>query len=344
MPLRAARPNIGSDAAAADVLEHIVPGANLAARYWGRNRAWLPAPRKNVGVHFRKLSLMLYVVVRWLVKLLPAGAAAALIQTLSTRTQRPAITPAQALALSSARVLRYGSKGRQVAHVWGDGPLVVLVHGWHGRAAQMAPLAAALAASGFRCVAIDVTGHGASPGRRALWRLFIDDVTALTHALGQPVHAYVAHSAGGLAVMAARRTRGIQAARYVCICSPSHPFPPIRAIRQRLAPRESVIARVQTLIAAQFDTDWPRLQAGAAYAGIGPELLLFYDESDRMIHHTEGDHIHAWCPGSRLIKTRDYGHGKVLNSPELHANVVDFLLDRRDRAAPGATRAAPADA
>lgn len=258
-------------------------------------------------------------------KVLPAPVASQVVHALAARTQRPKVHSPQQQALSRAERLRYGERGRNVAWSWGHGPLVVLVHGWNGSAAQLAPLAAALSAQGFRCVAIDVTGHGASAGHRTGWRHFIDDIAALTTQVGGDVHAYVGHSAGGLALMAARAVRGIRAGKYVCVCAPSHPFPPIRTIQQRLNPAQGVLAACQDHIARQLGADWRQLESGWAYAGAGSDLLLFYDDADRVVDHSEGDRIQAWCPGATLLKSTGHGHTRVLGAPELEQAVATFL-------------------
>ncbi|MCF8150412.1 MAG: alpha/beta hydrolase [Burkholderiaceae bacterium] len=267
---------------------------------------------------------MLVTASRTLVRLLPARPANAIIRKLAARTQRPVVSQAQQEAMTPAIPLRYGSAGN-MAWSWGRGPLLVLVHGWNGRAAQMAPLATKLAGAGFRCVAIDVTGHGDSPGRRTGWRHFVEDTAAISETLGEGVHAYIGHSAGGLAMMAARAIKGIAARRFVCVCAPSHPFPPIRAVRQRLSPRPAQIENYKNYIAGQFDSDWDQLESGRAFAGAGADLLLFYDEKDRYVDHTEGDRIQTWCPGAQLIKTGSYGHSRVLAAPELERAITGFL-------------------
>lgn len=236
------------------------------------------------------------------------------------------MTSDQQQALAQASELRYGEEKRHVAWSWGKGPLVILVHGWSGRAAQLAPLAVNIANLGFRCVAIEVTGHGSSPSNRTAWTFFIRDIAALTQSLGEEVHAYVAHSAGGLTMMAARNLKGIAAKLYVCICAPSHPFPPINVIRKRLNPKQGMINLYQEYIAKQFDTSWDTLKSGCSYQGTGADLLLFYDEGDKFVDHKEGDRIHALCPGSHLIKTSAYGHSKVLAAPELLQAVGKFLV------------------
>lgn len=270
---------------------------------------------------------MIFKTARLLVKTLPEPLALRLVHNLAGRTQRPAVRPAQQEALAQARQVHYGPQGRNVAWEWGpaEGPLVILVHGWGGRAAQLAPLAATLAQQGFHCVAIEITGHGSSPGARTTWRSFIDDVAALTATLGQPVHAYVAHSAGALTAMAARGIHGIGATRYVCICAPSHPHPPITAIQQKLDPRPGVLQRYREHIAQQFGSGWDTLATGTAWHGAGPNLLLFYDTADRYIDHNEGNRIQALCPGAHLTKTTQYGHARVLEAPELAQAVEEFL-------------------
>jgi pimeloyl-ACP methyl ester carboxylesterase len=274
---------------------------------------------------------MLSTLARSLVRTLPAPLALQVVTGLATRTTRPAVHVSQQAAMAAAQRLNHGPGLRHVAWVWTPAPgtepapLVVLVHGWNGRAAQMAPLAAHLAGLGFRCVALDVTGHGDSPGQRTAWRLFMHDLAALLVTLAQPVYALVGHSAGGLAAMAAREVTGVQARHYVAICAPSHPFPPVRAVRERLDPPPAVIERYQAHLARQFGTDWTTLQHGQAWVGAGRELLLYYDEADRYVEHREGDRIQAWCPGATLIKSLDQGHSRVLSSPDLHRTVGEFL-------------------
>src|SRR5215207_5510189 len=106
---------------------------------------------------------------------------------------------------------------------WGQGPVVLLVHGWSGRAADMTALAGAVVQAGFRAVAFDMPAHGHSPGRRtslAEWRRVLPDLArALLRAdagrssAASPLHAVVAHSFGGtatvLALAAGLSTRGV---------------------------------------------------------------------------------------------------------------------------------------
>lgn len=269
---------------------------------------------------------MLVRATRFAIKLLPDDAAFFAVRTLASRTQRPSLSPGERNAMALARKCRVGSDGNCMAWSWGkSGPLVVLVHGWGGCAAQMAPLASNLANLGFRCLALDIRGHGDSPLRHTRWRYFVEDLASLQNSLGEDVYAYVAHSAGALTTMAGRRLAGIHARRYVCVCAPSHPFPPIDVIARKLAPRATVLDRYRDYLAQEFRSNWTGLVEGIAFADAGDEMLLVYDEGDRFVPHGEGDKIHAFCPGSRLVKTNRYGHAQILSAPELFEEIGHFL-------------------
>lgn len=271
---------------------------------------------------------MLLRLARFLVPVLPDPVSFQIVRGLAAMTRPLTPTVTERAALAKARRFHYPGAHRNTAWEWGEsGPLVVLVHGWGGSSAQMAPLAAHLADQGFHSIALDIRGHGDSPLRHTRWEYLLDDVKGLQDVLGQSVHAYVAHSAGALTTMAGRAIKGLRAARYVCICAPSHPFPPIDVVQKKLAPQTTVMDRYRDFIAAQFQSTWETLLTGVSYAGAGHDLLLFYDESDRFVPHHEGDKIHGLCPGSRLLKTTGYSHTRVLSSPELKTAVAAFLQE-----------------
>lgn len=231
-------------------------------------------------------------------------------------------------ALASAERLPFGPKNAHTAWAWGTGPLIVLVHGWGGHGGQLAPLAVQLAARGFRAVVLDVTGHGASLERRTSWPAFFRDLSALEKRLGEEVHAYVGHSVGGLAMMAARHISGIHASRYICICSPSHPYKGIEFLRKRVAPSERGLDRYKAFIAQQFNcASWAQLEAGACYAGAGAETLLIYDLEDRFVAHEEGDRIRHAYPDVQVFKMNARGHLRILVNPDLSRTIVEFLRD-----------------
>ncbi|MES9847744.1 MAG: alpha/beta fold hydrolase, partial [Candidatus Thiodiazotropha sp.] len=67
----------------------------------------------------------------------------------------------------SASLTRHEIHGETIAvRSWGEGPSVLLCHGWGGRGTQFFALIEALAAAGYRAVAFDAPAHGDSSGKR----------------------------------------------------------------------------------------------------------------------------------------------------------------------------------
>jgi pimeloyl-ACP methyl ester carboxylesterase len=267
---------------------------------------------------------MLYDAAKQAIRLVPDAMAVRIAAFLANITKRPRVSSAEQAAMSKARLLRYGERNSQIAWEWGTGRIVVLIHGWSGRAEQMGPLAAYVADLGYRCIAPEITGHGQSRQRSTRWSYFARDIAALSRSLDDSVYAYIGHSAGGMTMIAANSQGRIRADKFVCVCAPSFPFPPVNGITKRLEPRASVIERYKIYLANEFGISWSRLESSAYYADAA-NLLLVYDERDRFVPHTEGDKIHALCPGSVLVKTRDYSHQKILSAPELFQAAAIFL-------------------
>ena len=151
---------------------------------------------------------MLATSARILLKLLPESLAFRLTVLLASISPAPPLKARDKTALAAAEELRWGAGGRKRAWCWGDGPPVVLVHGWGGRATQMAPLAQHLASMGFAAWALDVHAHGQSAGLRIGFDRFIADIAEFCAQLPQPPRALIGHSAGGMTMMAARELRG----------------------------------------------------------------------------------------------------------------------------------------
>lgn len=228
--------------------------------------------------------------------------------------------------LVGARTFRFGPEDSRVAWLIGEGPLIVLVHGWGGRGVQMAGLARFLAAEGYRCVFFDAGGHGDSRTEYTGYSTFIADSRDLAHALNEPAFAWIGHSAGALGMMHARALHGIGADRYVCICAPRFPYVALETLKKHRGAGDEVLEHVKPILAAQFQTGWLALEEGEAFA---PEkdkpLLLAYDRDDELVRHADADFVAARWPGAKVVKTDGYGHNRILRAPEVWAAVREFL-------------------
>lgn len=254
-----------------------------------------------------------------------AEAAQGLARQLARATAMP-FRPQDAELLVGAETFRFGPDASRVAWSIGEGPLILLVHGWGGRGTQMAGLARSLASAGHRCVFFDAGGHGDSRPEPVGFDTFVRDADHLTRHLAAPVFAWICHSAGGLGMMAARALHGVSAQRYVCISAPRFPYVPLETLRANTGAPDEVLNEVKPILAAQFQASWADLEAGHAYRPeLGKPLLLAYDRDDERVRHADADAIAADWPGAQVLKTSGYGHNRILQSPEVWDAVHGFL-------------------
>jgi pimeloyl-ACP methyl ester carboxylesterase len=219
---------------------------------------------------------------------------------------------------------------------WGAGPTVYLVHGWAGLGGQLAEFVAPLLANGFRVVAFDAPGHGASGGRRSSIIHFADALRETVAREGE-AHAVIAHSLGAAAVVRAL-TQGLAVKRAVFIGPTGGPREWAEQFRRHLGVPTHVMAAMRTrserwLRASWDDFDIPLLARSQAVP-----LLVIHDRDDAEVPWRDGSAIaNAW-PGARLVTTVGFGHRRILRERRVVSEAVAFV--RGDGLAP----AAPAEA
>jgi pimeloyl-ACP methyl ester carboxylesterase len=209
---------------------------------------------------------------------------------------------------------------------WGaaGSPTVLLVHGWSGLAADMAPLAGAFARAGFRAVAFDLPAHGRTPGRRTSLGEWVRVLPSLAEWCGG-VQAVVGHSLGAAAVTLALRD-GLAAKRVVLVAPPVGP-PYFLARVQRFIglPAERVPGMEREIVAAA-GRPIALFDAARAAAALTQPALIFHDPADREVPYAHAEAIaHAWR-GSRLIAMEGAGHFRILSAPEVLRRAVEFVV------------------
>ncbi|HXO26063.1 MAG TPA: alpha/beta fold hydrolase [Thermoanaerobaculia bacterium] len=255
---------------------------------------------------------------------LAPGAAAGLARRLFFTPPRAAMRPEERAVLERGERFEVAAGGqRVVGRAWGEGPTVLLVHGWGGHSGQMTALVEPAVAAGFRAVAIDLPGHGESAGGMSS---LVHFATALERAaaLWKPVAGLVAHSFGAAASTYAM-SRGLAVRRAVFFA------PPARF--------DSFWTRFRTGVGVS-DEVWRRLMRAAEswlqvrFDGIAPldlapamavPLLVLHDAGDREMSFGEGTELVGRWPGAVLCRTEGLGHLRILRDERCVAAAVRFL-------------------
>ncbi|HEU5305125.1 MAG TPA: alpha/beta fold hydrolase, partial [Gemmatimonadales bacterium] len=148
------------------------------------------------------------------------GLAARWAENIFCRPPRNEPRPGEEAFLATGTRLTVRHEDQDLAvWTWGQGPVVVLVHGWGSRAGRFSAIAAAMMQAHFRVVAFDAPAHGASMGSQASLPQFARALRAVADAAG-PVHSLIGHSLGGAAVSLALR-QGLRASRVVLLAPPA---------------------------------------------------------------------------------------------------------------------------
>lgn len=242
--------------------------------------------------------------------------------------RRPKVV--ESLPLPSSFALRSGAFELR-AWRWGDGPAVLLVHGWEGHAGQLQSFVEPLTARGFSVVAVDLPAHGHSSGRTTSVRDFADALAAVAAQVG-PIHAVVAHSLGAAATALAlgpRRPKGgrLQAERVVLLAPPEGPAHFVQAMIAQMgcspAVGAGIVRRIQERVGLTF--------ADLSVPSFAPQLdlpaLVMHDPADRIVPFAHAQAIAAAWPGARLRPTPKLGHRRILTDPQVIAEVTAFITD-----------------
>jgi pimeloyl-ACP methyl ester carboxylesterase len=210
-----------------------------------------------------------------------------------------------------------------VAWRWGEGPAVLLVHGFEGNRAQFAAIIEALLARGLAAVALDVPAHGESAGKELTAVKFIAAIERTLARLG-PVHAVVGHSMGGaMSLFSIAHTGG--ASRVALVSAPSS----LKRELQRFASSVGLSKRGAAAFIASVESHVGRPAADFDVRRIAGKvklpLLLIHDQNDRQVPVAEAARVAHALPEAELMVTRGFGHNRLLAAPAVVTAIVDFV-------------------
>ncbi len=260
--------------------------------------------------------------------------AARLASYLWFRPQRYRSPAREQALLGRAQYAPMHHAGKRIAvYHWGEGPTVVLVHGWSGRGAQLGELVAPLVAAGYRVVTFDAPAHGRSDGGDTTLPEISDAILRLVAAFG-PVHAAIAHSFGVPCVLFALQQQGF-ARRVVAFSTPATLDGVMDKFSHRLALSPRTVQILRGMLMRRFGKDmWTRFAAQDMARSVGLPALIIHDRDDRDIPWREGEAVARAWPHARFLRTEGLGHYRILRDPQVIDRVVRFLADT-DEARPG---------
>lgn len=252
------------------------------------------------------------------------GVAARWAEAIFCRPPRHDPRPSEEAFLSSGTRSSVSSGGHDLAvWSWGQGPVVLLAHGWGGRAGRFSALAGSLMMNGFRVVLFDAPAHGASMGQQASLPEFAQALRDVGHTVG-PIHGLIGHSLGGAAVSLAMH-RGLSAGRAVLLAPPADVFLFSHAFAEHLwiPMRARTVMRQNLENRLQFR--WEELHIPTLARQMAAPVLIVHDSEDSDVPHAHGEEIAQAWPGAELLTTRGLGHRAILRDGTVIRRIIQFL-------------------
>ena len=207
-------------------------------------------------------------------------------------------------------------------HVFGDGPTVLLAHGWGGHAGQMSSFVQPLVRAGYRVVVFDMPAHGRSSGRLASLVHFADTIAAV-HEL-YPAHAIIAHSFGAGATTLAMAKRKL-VDRLVFVAPPARYSSVFEKFRTGVGLSRSAFAVMMKDVEQWLDVKVADLGVERMAPRLEGDLLVIHDSGDREISVNDGRVVALCWPNAKLETTNGLGHSRILHDPHVIARTVRFI-------------------
>jgi len=261
----------------------------------------------------------------FLVHLLPEKAASRAFDVFCT-VRKGKVSATQAPFLDIAKDRMHTAADHQIqAYRWiGNGPTVLLVHGWESNAWRWHKLIAKLQKADFNIIAFDAPAHGYSSGK-----LFNVPLCAavLEHMVGyyQPNYL-VGHSVGGMtSLYHEHRYPNTIVAKIVTIGAPSE-FHEIMAQYQTiLGLNEKMMLAIDSYLFNRFGFHIRDFSTAHYTKTNTKHGLLFHDRRDKIAPYHASESVHAAWKGSRLISTDGLGHS--MHQDEVNDQIVSFLMN-----------------
>lgn len=217
-----------------------------------------------------------------------------------------------------------GSKSKCRVYSAGEGPTVLLVHGWEGSAWNLSAIARQLLDKNLRVVLFDLPAHGFSPGKKTNI-LEVSEIIQLLAAKEEDLLAIISHSFGAVCSGYAIKT-GIKPKHFVSISAPTSMEFIIDSFCTTIGAsakiKQELINSIEDILKTPYETE-SLTQVAKQFTLDG---LIIHDRSDRLVPYTQAKELLATWAGSKLFTTEKLGHNRILINKEVIETIMKKLV------------------
>ena len=202
-----------------------------------------------------------------------------------------------------------------------SGPKILALHGWNGRASMMRKLVEALAARGYRVVVPDLPGHGRSEGNRYSFYDLGQSMADIF--LGTRFCAVIGHSAGGL-IAGFAIGRGLRADCYIPVGAPASLSNLLKSYVEITQMPARSLSYIERYYIRRYGVS-PVDMGTSLLSRLPVRTLVIHETRDWQVGIGNAHELFQAAQSGELFVTNGYTHLSVLNAPEVHEKIADFL-------------------
>ena len=238
-------------------------------------------------------------------------------------------TPQRELSVAQSAVkfrLNVGELDIQ-CYSWGQGPVVLFVHGWSGRGTQFFKFVQPFVNKGFKVVAFDGPAHGASSGKNTDIIQF-ERVLKSFEAYYGDICAVVTHSFGGAAAIFAV-SQGLKVQNLVNIGSPTNGDKIIAEFLKKINGSARVASYFDKLVRKKYGRPFNSFSSELLAGDLPPlNLLLIHDKDDKEVGIDQARKLKMLVPGAELMETSLLGHTRILRDGQVIERGLSFVIEK----------------
>jgi predicted alpha/beta hydrolase family esterase len=235
--------------------------------------------------------------------------------------------PAQEKAIiREAKKFFVSLPGKKVqCYAWGEGPIVLLVHGWAGRASQFRNFIPFLTNAGYQVIAFDAPAHGLTKGSKTTVIDFKNSILEIEKVVGN-FHAAIAHSLGGGASLFAL-SEGLRVKTLVTIATPTMGDEIIHEFNARLNGSGKSITGLKQHIEKTLQRPFDEFMSTHFIPQISYDFdwLIIHDVNDREASSENARRLKEAYPAADLLETEGLGHVRILKDEKVIERCLDFI-------------------
>jgi len=208
---------------------------------------------------------------------------------------------------------------------WGNGPGVLLVHGWNGRGIQLHRFIEPLLQDGHSVITYDGPGHGESEGRTTNYFELTDTIKAvLNSGHGYNIHGVIAYSLGASAVLNCMEKENREL-RAVLIAPALKLVEMTYGIFDDYGVPERLYQNLMRELENQFGYDMRRDNPINLLEKTKSKILIFHDKNDLKVPYVESQEVSSRHENVSLHTTEGLGHKDILTDESVVDQAVDYL-------------------